>query len=484
MRKSICILLCLLPAWLGKAQTVYKDQVRIEKPSITRGDDNRLTIAMDIILQQNMDVTSNQTAKLTPLLETEGHTKALPTIVIYGRRRALVNERENEVPKDAYTTLRRKKNTEQKVEYLVQMTYEAWMQYAKLTLNADLCGCCDVVEEGDSELITQLNIIPDKPNPSIAYITPQAEPVKHRAIVGKAFLDFPVNKTIIHPEYRNNMIELAKIRATIDTVRNDRNTKITNIAIEGYASPEGSYASNARLAEGRTQALMEYVRNYYQFDPSTISTRSTPEDWAGYRKFVETSDLDKKSEVLSLMDDAQLDVDKKERKIATLIGKEAYQYLLSDCYPALRHSDYTVNYTVRGFTPEESKEIIHTHPQQLSLQEIFQVAQSYEAGSEEFNHAFQVAVLMFPDNSTANLNAAAMDIQKGGDMTVAKKYLAKADPEAGATLNNLGIIAMLEGDLDAAEKYFDQAKVTEVATEAEANLKELKKLRNYPTTKQ
>ena len=81
-----------------------------------------------------------------------------------------------------------------------------------------------------------------------------------------------------------------------------------------------------------------------------------------------------------------------------------------------------------------------------------------QPGSEEFNRSFQVAAAMFPDDPIANLNAGAMEIQKGGDLTTAKKHLAKADQKAPETLNNLGVIALLEGDYDAAEKYFNAAK--------------------------
>ena len=86
---------------------------------------------------------------------------------------------------------------------------------------------------------------------------------------------------------------------------------------------------------------------------------------------------------------------------------------------------------------------------------------------------------MFPNDATANLNAAAMEIQKGGDLTVAKKYIAKADPNEGATLNNLGVIALIEGDLDTAEQYFVRAKSAGIA-EAETNLHEIAKQRNFP----
>lgn len=82
-------------------------------------------------------------------------------------------------------------------------------------------------------------------------------------------------------------------------------------------------------------------------------------------------------------------------------------------------------YTVRPFSIEEAKEILKTKPQQLSLQEMFLVAQTYEPGSPEFNEVFDIAVRLFPDDETANLNAACTDLQKG-DLTSAEKHLAKA----------------------------------------------------------
>lgn len=133
---------------------------------------------------------------------------------------------------------------------------------------------------------------------------------------------FPVNKTIIYPEYRRNTAELAKIRATIDSVRNDDKTTLSSIRIHGYASPEGSYANNTRLAKGRTQALVDYVTSYYKFDTKLITSEYTSEDWDGFRKFIVASSLEKKDDILKLMDDSTLDIDKKERQICP-IGRSA-----------------------------------------------------------------------------------------------------------------------------------------------------------------
>ncbi|MCS2582273.1 hypothetical protein NXY00_01040 [Bacteroides sp. BFG-551] len=211
------------------------------------------------------------------------------------------------------------------------------------------------------------------------------------------------------------------------------------------------------------------MSSYYDFDSNLISSEYTSEDWDGFRTFVKNSTIDKKEEILLMMDNQDINIDIKERNIAQLAGPKVYQYLLTECYPALRHSDYTVNYTVRGFNLEESKEIIKKHPQQLSLQEIYLVAQSYEPGSEEFDYAFQVASFMFPDDPVANLNAAAMEIQQGGDLTSAKKHPAKANQKAAETINNLGVIALLEGNLDIAKKYFDAAKAAGLTKQADIN---------------
>lgn len=99
----------------------------------------------------------------------------------------------------------------------------------------------------DSTYLTRLNILPDI-HPHVAFITPQMEERKVREESGRAYLDFPLNETTIYPEYRNNPTELAKIKRSIDLIKNDTNVVISHIDIHGYASPEGPYSNNERLA--------------------------------------------------------------------------------------------------------------------------------------------------------------------------------------------------------------------------------------------
>ena len=83
-----------------------------------------------------------------------------------------------------------------------------------------------------------------------------------------------------------------------------------------------------------------------------------------------------KDEILSIIDKNENDYDVKEGCIKALDGGKVYATLLQDCYPALRHSDYTVRYVVRGFNVEEAKQIIRTRPQQLSLLKYFYITES------------------------------------------------------------------------------------------------------------
>ena len=88
-------------------------------------------------MQENLKLSSNHVATLTPFLESNGRTKILPSIVVYGRKREIVNRRKNitPTPESIYSTIRRKHNKEQIVNYRQQFQFEAWMRDAEMKLN-------------------------------------------------------------------------------------------------------------------------------------------------------------------------------------------------------------------------------------------------------------------------------------------------------------------------------------------------------------
>ena len=459
------------------AQSIAGSDIKIAKQSVSVSDNNMILVGMDITIPADMEISSDKMLKLTPVIHNEDDTrnKTLPPVAVYGRRRAIINEREGNIPADAFEVIRRKNGYEQIVNYTARIPFEAWMHESKLELMAELYVCANCLTQENQALVMPVHLVRYTIQPAIAFVTPDVETVKARTEEGRAYLDFPLNKIKIYPDYRNNPEELKKIISTIELVKNDKNTQITEIDIEGYASPEGSYKTNASLAQGRAEALKTYVRGLYHFEDDFIKVTSVPEDWQGLRNYVAGSNFAQKEEMLAILDDETLDYDTRELRLRKIDGGKAYAALLKDCYPALRHSDYKVRYVVRGFSVDEAKEIITKRPQQLSLNEMFQVAQTYESGSEEFNEVFEVAVRMFPDDPTANINAAAIELQQG-NWKQAEKYLLKSDPQAGTTKNNEGVLWMMQGQLDKAEALFNEAKALGSA-EAAKNLEEISKKR-------
>ena len=102
-----------------------------------------------------------------------------------------------------------------------------------------------------------------------------------------------------------------------------------------------------------------------------------------------------------------------------------YNWLLQNVYPGLRHTDYIIEYVARPFNAKESRRLIYTHPEALSIEEMYKVAQTYEEGSDGWLDALLIAANLNPEDKTANLNAACGCV-KTKRLTDARRYLKKA----------------------------------------------------------
>lgn len=411
-------------------------------------------MAVDMTLDlSGLEVDGNRAVLLTPRLVNGADSLDLPSVGIYGRRRYYFYVRNGEsmlTGKDELSY--RASHKPGQIDYGKVLPYEEWMNGASLSLHRGDWGCCHtLLAEQDGLLGQHVEAF----FPTLVYVRPQAENVKSRSLEGSAYIDFPVNKTVIYPDYRRNTAELGKIQATIDSVRSDKDVTITSVWLKGYASPESPYAHNKELAIGRTESLKKYIRQLYDFSDDIISTDHEPEDWAGLRRYVEQSSLDHKAEILALID-SDMDFDAKEARIKRAYPAE-YRFLLQNCYPALRHTDYRIAYTIRSYNDaDEILRVMHEQPQKLNLNEFYLVAQQYEPGTEEFTEVFESAVRMFPNDCTANLNAANAAMRRD-DLERAERYLKKAGdmPEA---VYARGALAIRMKDYDTARKYLKEAK--------------------------
>ena len=370
------------------------------------------------------------------------------------------------------------------MDYRLALPYEAWMSSAKLTLQRIDCGCgkssvTDVrLLAGKVSLEEVIVIERYRIEPHLAYIRPEAEAVKSRAEQGESFLDFAVGKTAVNPEFGRNAAELEKIRRMIDLVQDDKDLTIKRIVIVGYASPEGSLAMNERLSEGRAKALRDYLQSRYPAIPGSLySIRFGGENWDDLVKAVQTSDMPDKQAVLDIIDRYSI-IGGREAKLMALKGGTPWRYMLREMFPSLRKVTVTVDYDVRNFDAEEAKAVVKPRPQNLSLNELYLVANTYEPGSEDFNSLFETAVRLYPESVTATVNAAVAALERR-DFVGAERYLrsVKSPDRIPECDNAWGLLLMLrDQDYDRAAPYFEAARAAGLEA-AQQNLDEIDRLR-------
>lgn len=305
-------------------------------------------------------------------------------------------------------------------------------------------------------IIEEVPLILYTPQYEVSYVSPQTEEVKRRQEVGSAYLDFPAGGTQISPSFRNNAAELQKLHMLMESLKNDPDATITGITITGYASPEGLWARNKTVSEERAATLKNYIKTKYGYPESLFVTEGLGEDWQTLDSLVAHSSMEDKSRILEIIRGTGI-FDGRERKLMELSGGNPYRAMKADFFPRLRRTEYRLHYTVVPFEVEKGKEIFRIKPAKLSLNELYLIANSYVEGSDEFNEIFETAARIFPDDDTANLNAAANALSRK-DTVSAEGYLSKVKGHNAAYHNNRGVLYGLKQEWGKASEAFSQAR--------------------------
>jgi flagellar motor protein MotB len=306
-----------------------------------------------------------------------------------------------------------------------------------------------------------------QPNFVPGFIVPMAEPIKVRAESGSAYLEFPVGNSVIDPNFRGNSAELSRIADMIGRVKNDSDAAIKRITLIGHASPEGSYQSNMLLSQKRADALRVYLTQLYNFPYNVVSSRGAGEDWTTLGKLIESSNIMGRQLLIDIINGSS-DYDARDRQMMSA-NASAYNAMKNEIYPKLRRTDYQLDFEVAPISIERGREVMRTNPRNLSLNELFRIAETYQPGSDEFREVMEIAARTFPDNDVANLNAASAALVRG-DIPSAAAFLNKVANHDADWNHNMGIVAFMQGDAARAGEYFRAA-----GSKAAANLAELEK---------
>ena len=300
-----------------------------------------------VVVPGEKNIMPRGTLILTPVIRGTGQVLPLEPLVYRGRLAEKIHSRNEVFSRRRPSLPDTNSDLEGLTYYHAVVPFRDWMRGGGLVLNSQWYGCKkDMVAEQNTLLAEP---VPAPPAPPVVVVVEKPVPAKPlvfevKKVTGNAYLDFPVGKSAIQPDFRNNAAELAKIRGTLDSLIQAKNVRVRGITLVGYASPEGSTQLNDRLSAERADALKAYLlQNYKKGDPGLISARSGGEDWNGLRSLVAASSIRGKEALLKILDSDASDAAKKA-SIKALNGGATYATLLKDYYPRLRKVEYTIDY--------------------------------------------------------------------------------------------------------------------------------------------
>jgi tetratricopeptide (TPR) repeat protein len=301
--------------------------------------------------------------------------------------------------------------------------------------------------------------------PALVAVNPKTIMVgdKFKRIIPESY-DADIHYIINKSNVRDSELKAEDVAALQDKVKEASKAErkeFKGANISAYASPDGPYDFNEGLAEDRQESAQRYLKRVLQKAEVSeadaegfLSVASTAEDWEGFKKLMEESDIQDKElilRVLSMYSDPVV----REKEIRNIAA--AFEEVADKVLPKLRRSMLNINVDKIGYSDEEIAELVKTNPDTLNLEEILYAATLTE-DLEEKLAIYQKAAENFPECFRAKNNVGHVYVKLGKVEEAKEAFLAAKElKENDVIKNNLGAIALLEGDLDKAEELFTSA---------------------------
>lgn len=294
---------------------------------------------------------------------------------------------------------------------------------------------------------------------------------KVTTVVDKTDLLYAINSSVVTKKNEKNA-NLDAFKANVDkNLDNDRATQ--NIAVKGYASPDGPVKFNDKLSKARSESGQKVVAKLLKDAGLEIDAAAYGEDWDGFKELVEKSDIQDKNLILQVL---SLYNSPAEREAEIKNMSSVFEKLKKEILPELRRSQIVNSTDLQGLTDDEIM-AAYRNGGELTAEHYLYAAQVLAktpaeqieiltAASKKYNDAriwnnLGVAQTEAGDKEAALASfekAAKLDSSKelnknlllanlaNGNTAEAKKYAAAADAESKAAM------AAAEGDYKAAAK--------------------------------
>ena len=266
-------------------------------------------------------------------------------------------------------------------------------------------------------------------------------------------------------ELKNNSVQ--EFIKMLQQINNDREgLSLDNVEVSAYASPDGGFNINDKLANQRQKVSEQYVNQELKKIKmnAPVDAKYTAQDWDGFQELVKASNIQDKDiilRVLSMYKDPQ----EREQQIKNI--SSAFRELADGILPQLRRARLTINYETIGRSDEQIMDQLKADATKLSIEEIlYGAALQDDANAQE--DIYKIATEIYPSDGRAYNNIATIEFAKG-NYEAARQYLQKAQGVEESKAN-LGLLALKNGDVATAEQLIASASNANGIAEILGNL--------------
>lgn len=255
-------------------------------------------------------------------------------------------------------------------------------------------------------------------------------------------------------------------------INNDQEGKaLSNIEVSAYASPDGAFDLNRRLAEQRQNVSEGYVQKELKANKmnAEVDTKYTAEDWEGFQELVAQSNIQDKDVILRVLS-MYSEPEEREQQIRNM--SVVFKELADGILPELRRARLAINYELIGRSDDQIIDQYKSDAKQLSVEELIYGANMLMENPAEQEAWYKKTAEVYPNDYRAYNNLAQLAYAKG-DLAAAESYLNKAksvNAAAPEVNTNLALIALTKGDVDAAETYLGKGAGANSFNEITGNL--------------
>lgn len=253
--------------------------------------------------------------------------------------------------------------------------------------------------------------------------------------------------------------QVKDLQAAIKDANNDEKKAINNLEVSGYASPDGGMDLNTKLADNRQANAQKFLQQQMKKDKvdAEIEATTTAEDWEGFQKAMENSNIQDKEVVLNVLK-MYNDPEERETQIKNL--SNVYKTIADDILPQLRRSRLILTRDLIGRSDEEILAELKSDSCQLSVEEMLYAATLVESQDEKLA-IYQKAADTFGDYRA--YNNIGMIYFEQGNIAEARRAYNKAieiEPNDPDVHYNAALAAMADNDLAKAEEHLGKAAGT------------------------